>query len=71
VAAVALSDDSYASTIVEVAGPPVSARDRVALISQAIGREIRFEELERILGRPPRPFAQWANDHVAAFANRM
>jgi uncharacterized protein YbjT (DUF2867 family) len=107
VATTVLFDDAAASTVVDVAGPPITARHRVELIGRAIDRTIRFEELtpdqaralwreqgwredtiaitlwaqahtlahpaspvptvERLLGRPPRLFADWVADHAAAF----
>ncbi len=107
VAAVALFDRACAGSIVEALGPPIAARERAALIGQAIGERVGFEELtpdqarelwrwqgwpaetievtlwaqaqflaqplapdpaiERILGRPPRTFAQWLESHVDAF----
>jgi uncharacterized protein YbjT (DUF2867 family) len=76
VAAAALFDASYASTIVEIAGPPISARGRVEVISQAIRQKIQFEELRpnqaRELWRQQGwredtiDIALWAQAHVAA-----
>jgi uncharacterized protein YbjT (DUF2867 family) len=45
VADTAFFDDTYDGSIVEALGAPVSARERVRLIADAIGEPVRFEEL--------------------------
>ncbi|GAB2611007.1 NAD(P)H-binding protein [Kribbella endophytica] len=107
VAAAALLDPSYAGTTLELTGPEaVSPRQQAALIAEALGEPVRFEELtresarerflrflpeqvadstldilgqptdaeravsgdvERVLGKPARSYADWLTEHVAAF----
>lgn len=45
IAAIVLTDPTYAGSVIEANGPPISARERVALISHAIGERVQFEEL--------------------------
>lgn len=107
VAVAALLEDEYVGTTLNAYGEPISTVEQLQLIGEALGREIRFEELtpeqardvfrsegmaeemielslsvgaeflanpmdmeptvERVLGRPPRSYAQWLADHVDAF----
>ena len=41
----ALSDDKYSGRVLEASGAPVSIRERIQLISEALGRVIPFEEI--------------------------
>ncbi|MDA8369425.1 MAG: NAD(P)H-binding protein [Nocardiopsaceae bacterium] len=115
VAMAAFFDDQYANQTLTVHGEPISLREQLRLIGQALGRDIPFEEitpqqaadrmrrkgateeeieeklasetewatkpedpeyrqwlhlgtdtLTRILGRPPRSYADWLIDHVDA-----
>lgn len=45
IAATVLFDDACAGSILEVSGPPISARERVRLIGEAIGEPVRLDEL--------------------------
>lgn len=107
VAAVALREPGHTGNIYTLTGPaPISPRQQVAAIGDALGESVRFVEqtraearnqmlgfmpepvveatldvlgapspdeqrvspdVERVLGRPPRTFAEWAVQHVAAF----
>jgi hypothetical protein len=40
-----LFDSAFAGSIVEAVGPPINSRETVALIEQAIGEHVAFEEL--------------------------
>ncbi|GAA5040585.1 uncharacterized protein YbjT (DUF2867 family) [Thermocatellispora tengchongensis] len=102
-----LADDRYAGRTVTAYGPPISPREQVRLIGQALGREIPFEEITpeqaaerdreagvaeelialghsvsadlladpmepddtvaRVLGRPPRGYAEWLAGNLDAF----
>jgi uncharacterized protein YbjT (DUF2867 family) len=107
VAAVALRGPGHAGNIYTLTGPaPISPRQQVAAIGDALGESVRFVEqsraearnqmlrfmpepvveatldilgtpspaeqlvcpdVERLLGRSPRRFADWAEQHIAAF----
>ncbi|MBF8184406.1 NAD(P)H-binding protein [Nonomuraea sp. K274] len=107
VAVTLLADDRYAGRTVTAYGPPISPREQIRLIGQALGREIPFEEITleqaaerdrqagvaeelialgqsvgadllanpvepddtvaRLLGRPPRSYAEWLADNLDAF----
>lgn len=41
----ALSDDAYSGRVLEASGAPVSIRERIQIISEALGRDIPFEEI--------------------------
>lgn len=108
VAGVALREPGHDGRAYELSGPvPITPRERVAAIGQALGEPVRFVEqtreearaqmlgimpeavvegtlailgepsaaeqrvshdVEYVLGRAPRPFAQWAERNVAAFS---
>lgn len=107
VAAAALLEDGHAGRAYELTGPEsLTQSEQVRAIGEALGRQLRFEEVtpeqgreemsrfmpepvvdmvlaylarsvgrpatvlptvEKITGRPGRPFAQWAADHAADF----
>ncbi|MFB4318920.1 SDR family oxidoreductase [Actinomadura sp. 21ATH] len=108
VAAAVLTTDGHAGRVYELTGPEsLTQAEQVRILGEALGRELRFEELdagpvrqqmsrfmdgdfvnalfdlmeatagkpahidgsvERITGRTPRTYAQWAADHVADFS---
>ncbi|EYF01059.1 Hypothetical protein CAP_8772 [Chondromyces apiculatus DSM 436] len=108
VAVAALLDEGHAGAKYPLSGPAAISRvAQVRAIGEAIGRDLRFEEIspeawraqvsafmpagiidtllaywaasvetpdpvypdvEKVLGRPPRTFAQWAADNAKAFA---
>jgi uncharacterized protein YbjT (DUF2867 family) len=41
----AMSDDRYSGRVLEASGEPVSVRERIQIISEALGRDIPFEEI--------------------------
>ncbi|ALL79489.1 hypothetical protein AD006_30060 (plasmid) [Pseudonocardia sp. EC080610-09] len=109
VAVLSLRSSEHAGCAYSITGPQaMTSRDQVRVLSEALGKEIQFEELdpaqgraqfgeyvphdlvesvmrymensvdaqmpilttvERLLGRPPRTFKQWAAEHVEEFVD--
>ncbi|MEW1846594.1 hypothetical protein AB0392_52325 [Nonomuraea angiospora] len=70
VAVAAMVEEGHAGRSYLLTGPQALTPERRArVIGEAVGREIRFEEVtvEQVTGRPGRTFAQWAAEHAAAF----
>lgn len=63
VAAAALREDGHCGHVYELTGPAlVTPRQQAAAIGEAISPDV-----ERLLGRRPRTFAEWAAGAVTAF----
>jgi uncharacterized protein YbjT (DUF2867 family) len=67
---VALSPEEYRDSLLGAGLDPVFVETAVggARLVAAGGNAVLTDDVERVLRRPPRPFATWVHDHRAAFA---
>ncbi|GLY74129.1 SDR family oxidoreductase [Actinoallomurus iriomotensis] len=67
---VALSPEEYRDSLLGAGLDPVFVETAVggARLVAAGGNAVLTDDVERVLGRPPRTFATWVHDHRAAFA---
>lgn len=58
----AMSDDRYSGGILEASGEPVSSRERIQMIGEALGRDIPFEEISPEEAREVWKRQGWSED---------